>query len=133
MIERAGSCTNLHPLQLHMFEGGKAKENLIPQLSVCSPPWIHCRRSLLTLSIQQAAQTSTRHWQRTPVAGVGWIVHSVQIFPIQTEMNSNVSSCLSHINAVQEIMSAYRSSLPSKLIPQTIPCYCSNENKVISF
>lgn len=32
-----------------------------------------------TASIQQAAQTSTRHCQRTPTVGLGWIVHSIQI------------------------------------------------------
>lgn len=30
-------------------------------------------------SIQQAVQTSTRHCQRTPTVGVGWIVNSIQI------------------------------------------------------
>lgn len=33
-------------------------------------------------------------------------------------MNSNISSCLSSIAAVEELMSIFRPSLQSKLVPQ---------------
>jgi len=47
-----------------------------------------------------------------------FILFKLLLFPIQTEMNTNISSCLSSIIAVQELMSIFRPSLQSKLVPQ---------------
>lgn len=131
VIERASWCTNPHRSSCICLKLARPnKTSARNSVSVLHHGYIAKGPSSLRVSSKlcRLPPGTARELQQLGLAGY-FIPFKLLLFPIQTEMNSNISSCLSHVNAVQELMSAYRSSLPSKLIPQTIPCYCSNEEQ----